>query len=138
MFRWDKLKKFLGLAHTIYRKLPEVIVTEATTSLTALQCSGTMINTYGAADNMSIELPAAAQGLACTIIASATLAKYLHLDPTDNDSIYLDGVTTGDGKYIGIADLEVGDGIQLTTVKTGASAYDWVAIVLKGDWALEE
>jgi hypothetical protein len=106
-------------------------------TLTANQCSGGLISNYGQTDNVTHNLPAAAAGYNFTVILGTTVAKYFRLDPAAGDSIYLDGVTTGDGKYVGIASAAVGAAIQFVAFQTGAGAYDWAATTVSGAWAAE-
>lgn len=131
-----------GVTDANWEKIPlrDTLTTQVIASsvtLTAAQCVGESINNYGQTDNITFMLPAAAEGLNFTFIAGTTVAKYLRFDPASGDSIYLDGLTTGDGKYAGIASVTIGDWIQFVAFKTGASAYDWMATSGLGAWSME-
>lgn len=111
-------------------------VEAASDTLTAVQCYGGQVNNYGQAGNVVLALPAAAAGMQFLWQAGSTAAFYYRIDPAAGDSIYLDGVTTGDGKYVGLATVTKGDWIQFVAFKTGAASYDWTAVSY-GAWASE-
>jgi hypothetical protein len=112
----------------------------STDSLSINQCNGGVINNYGQANDAVLTLPAAAEGYNFTVILGTTVAKYYRILPlgTANDSIYLDGATTGDDKYVQIASAVAGACIQFFTFQTGASPdYDWYAATVSGAWVAE-
>ena len=113
----------------------QVIV--ATCDLTQSQAFGGQITNYGQVNDLVISLPAAAKGMNFSVILGTTVAKYFRLDPVAGDSIYLDGVTTGDGKYVGVASATISNAIQFVAVKTGIATYDWVAYSISGAWTAE-
>jgi hypothetical protein len=122
------------------RALIKEDVEAATDSLSVNQCSGGLINNYGHADNTILTLPAAAAGLNFTVILGTTVAKYFRILPygAANDSIYLDGVTTGDDKYVQITSAVAGAAIQFVAFQTGATPdYDWYASTISGGWIAE-
>lgn len=119
------------------RSLIDEDVEAATDTLTANQCSGGLINNYGQANDATLTLPAAAAGMSFIVILGTTVAKYFRLDPNASDSIYLDGATTGDGKYVGVASAALGNAIQFVAFQTGATAYDWYATTISGVWVAE-
>lgn len=119
------------------RGLNKEIVMAATDSLDANECAGTLINNYGQTDDAVISLPAAAAGMSFVIVLGTTVAKYYRLDPNASDSIFLDGTTTGDGKYVGIASAAKGAVISFIAFQTGASSYDWYAAKVNGTWVAE-
>jgi hypothetical protein len=122
------------------RALIKEDVEAATDSLSVNQCSGGLINNYGQADNTILTLPAAAAGLNFTVILGTTVAKYFRILPygAANDSIYLDGVTTGDDKYVQITSAVAGAAIQFVAFQTGATPdYDWYASTISGGWIAE-
>lgn len=119
------------------RYLVDEDIEAATDTLTANQCSGGLINNYGQANDMTLTLPAAAAGMSFTVILGTTVAKYFRIDPNASDSVYLDGVTTGDGKYIGVASAAIGNAVACQTFQTGASAYDWFCATVSGAWVAE-
>ena len=109
----------------------------ATDNISADQCRGSIINNYEQADNVVLTLPAIAAGMHFTVILGTTVAKYFRIAPNTSDSIYLDGVTTGDGKYVGVASAAAGNAIQFVAFQTGASAWDWFAATVSGAWVAE-
>ena len=109
----------------------------ATDNISADQCRGSIINNYEQADNAVLTLPAIAAGMHFTVILGTTVAKYFRIDPNTSDSIYLDGVTTGDGKYVGVASAAAGNAIQFVAFQTGPSAWDWFAATVSGAWVAE-
>lgn len=109
----------------------------ATDNISADQCRGSIINNYEQADNAVLTLPAIAAGMHFTVILGTTVAKYFRIAPNTSDSIYLDGVTTGDGKYVGVASAAAGNAIQFVAFQTGASAWDWFAATVSGAWVAE-
>ena len=109
----------------------------ATDNISAAQCRGSIINNYGQANDAALTLPAIAAGMHFTVILGTTVAKYFRIDPNASDSIYLDGVTTGDGKYCQVASAAAGNAIQFVAFQTGASAWDWFAATVSGAWVAE-
>ena len=106
-------------------------------NLTAIQLSGTVLGNPTQSGNVTHILPAIESGLQFDTILGLTAAFYFRLDPNANDSIYLDGVSCTDGKYIGLTTVTVGDAISCRAMKTGASTYDWACYTAKGAWACE-
>jgi hypothetical protein len=126
--------------NTIRGKNKEIFKTASADSpLTAAECCGTIVSNYGMTDaDCVISLPTAAEGLAFVCILPAVRARYFRLDPVAGDSIYLSGVTTGDGKYVGVASgYAAATSASFFTFKTGASAYDWFCIPIFGTWVAE-
>lgn len=119
------------------RSLIKVIVKDATGSLSAVECSGTIVNNYGQSDDTTLTLPAAAAGLSFMVALGTTVAKYFRLDPQSGDKIILDGTAADDGDYVGIASAAQGAAISFVAIQTGESAYDWVATSISGTWAAE-
>ena len=106
-------------------------------NLTAIQLSGTVLGNPTQAGNVTHVLPAIEAGLQFDAILGLTAAFYFRLDPNANDSIYLDGVSCADGKYIGLTTVTAGDAISCRAIQTGASTYDWACYTAKGAWACE-
>jgi hypothetical protein len=106
-------------------------------NLTAIQLSGTVLGNPTQSGNVTHVLPAIETGLQFDTILGLTAAFYFRLDPNANDSIYLDGVSCTDGKYIELTTVTVGDAISCRAMKTGASTYDWACYTAKGAWACE-
>ena len=114
------------------------IVVAATGNLSAAQLSGTQLNNYGQTDDNTQSLAAIASGLSFDTILGTTVAKYFRLDPGASDSIYLDGVSCTDGKYIGVASAAIGNAVSCKSFQTGATPdYDWFCVTVFGAWACE-
>jgi hypothetical protein len=113
----------------------QIIASDATLSLS--QAYGAMINNYGQAADVTVILPPIAKGMNFTVILGTTVAKFFRLDPNASDSIYLDGVTTGDGKYVGVVSAAITHAIQFVAFQTGNGTYDWYATTISGPWVSE-
>jgi hypothetical protein len=140
----DTIATFISFGETspgtIRGKNKEVYKTASADSpLTAIECSGTIVSNYGMTDaDCVISLPAAVEGLAFVCILPAVRAKYFRLDPDSSDKIYLSGVTTGDGKYVGVVSgYAAATAASFFTFKTGSGAYDWFCIPIFGTWVAE-
>ena len=116
---------------------PTFVDGSSSANLTVAQLSSTIIGNPTQSGNVTHVLPAIEAGLGFDAILGHTAAFYFRLDPNANDSIYLDGVSCGDGKYIGLTTVTVGDAISCRAMKTGASTYDWACYTAKGAWACE-
>ena len=116
---------------------PTFVDGSSSANLTVAQLSSTVIGNPTQSGNVTHVLPAIEAGLGFDAILGLTAAFYFRLDPNANDSIYLDGVSCGDGKYIGLTTVTVGDAISCRAMKTGASSYDWACYTAKGAWACE-
>jgi len=112
-------------------------VEPASDTLTANQCSGGVINNYGQVNDATLIIDAAVEGGNFVVLLGTTVAKYFRLDPVANDSVFLDGTTTGDGKYIGIASAVKGAAISFVAFQTGAASWDWYASTISGVWVAE-
>jgi hypothetical protein len=119
------------------RSLMKEVIKTATGSLSALDVSGTIINNYGQADDVTLTLPTAAAGLSFTVILGTSVGKYFRIDPQAADKIYLDGTGGDDGEYVGIANAVAGSAISFAAFQTGAGAFDWLATSISGPWAAE-
>jgi hypothetical protein len=106
-------------------------------NMSNVQSYGSVINNYGQAADVIITLPTCAKGMNFIFLAGTTVAKYYRFTPAAGDSIYLDGTTTGDAKYVALATITKGDSIQFVAYQTGASAYDWYAVSAIGNWSAE-
>jgi hypothetical protein len=111
----------------------------ADSPLTAVECSGTIVSNYGMTDaDCTIALPTAAEGLAFVCVLPAVRAKFFHLDPAAGDSVYLLGVTTGDGKYVGVASgYATATAASFFTFKASDGGYDWYCVPIFGTWVAE-
>jgi hypothetical protein len=119
------------------RALSKEIIKASSGSLSAAEVAGTLINNYGQAAAVTLTLPTCAAGMSFVVILGTTYANYYRIDPAATDSVFLSGVTTGDGKYIGIASAVKGACITFMAFQTGSGAYDWLATGVNGTWAAE-
>jgi len=123
-------------AGNLQSKLVHLVKT-ASGSLTAQECTGTVVNNFGQTDNVNLELPTAAEGLSLTVSLATTVAKYFRLTPATGETAALDGSSTGADKYIQIASATKYATIQGFTIQTGASTYEWVFFSAAGNWVQE-
>ena len=117
--------------------VPTFVDGSSSANLTVAQLSSTVIGNPTQSGNVTHVLPAIEAGLGFDAILGLTAAFYFRLDPNANDSIYLDGVSCGDGKYIELTTVTVGDAISCRAMKTGTSSYDWACYTAKGAFACE-
>ena len=117
--------------------VPTFVDGSSSADLTVAQLSSTVIGNPTQSGNVTHVLPAIEAGLGFDAILGLTAAFYFRLDPNANDSIYLDGVSCGDGKYIELTTVTVGDAISCRAMKTGASSYDWACYTAKGAFTCE-
>jgi hypothetical protein len=106
-------------------------------TLTTAECTGTVINNYGQADDVTLTLPAASAGLSFVVTLGTTTAHYLHFDPNSSEVIYFNGVALTGGYWAGIASCTIGATIIFHTFKTGASAWSWYVSPIYGDWVYQ-
>ena len=116
---------------------PTFVDGSSSANLTVAQLSSTVIGNPTQSGNVTHILPAIEAGLGFDAILGKTAAFVFRLDPNANDSIYLDGVSCADGRYIGLTTVTVGDAISCRAMKTGASSYDWACYTAKGAFACE-
>ena len=117
--------------------VPTFVDGSSSANLTVAQLSSTVIGNPTQSGNVTHILPAIEAGLGFDAILGLTAAFVFRLDPNANDSIYLDGVSCADGKYIGLTTVTVGDAISCRAMKTGASSYDWACYTAKGAFTCE-
>ncbi len=110
------------------------VVKTSTGNLSTAEVSGTIINNYGQANDVTLTLPTATSGLSFMVVLGTTVAKYFRIKANTNDKIYLDGTAGTDNYYVGIASAAIGAMISFATFQTGASSYDWVATTISGTW----
>ena len=108
----------------------------ASDTITANQLYGGQITNYGQSGDATLTLPAAVLGMNFSVILGTTVANFYNIDPAAGDSIYLDGATTGDGKYVGVASAALGNAIRFTTFTT-AGGVAWFATTISGTWVAE-
>lgn len=101
------------------------ILKPSTGSLTAQECSGTIINNYGQTVANTQTLPAAAEGLNGMVLIGASGVGDFNLKAGAGDKIYLDGIALDDGDKASLAAPAVGNFFTYWAFKTGANAYDW-------------
>jgi len=118
------------------RKVNEVIKS-STATLTTAEVTGTIINNYGQSEDVTLTLPAAANGLTFMVVLGTEVAKYFHIEPNANDKIYLNGTAGADGGYVGVSSAKAGNAISFTSFQTGTDTYDWLAVSIAGDWSAE-
>jgi len=122
---------------TIRGKNKEIYKTENGT-LTAAECSGTIVSNYGMTDaDCTIDLPTAEEGLAFICILPAVRAKFfkLHCPAAQADKIYLSGVAGSDDGNVGVASgYATGASCSMFTFKASNGGYDWFCIPLFGTW----
>lgn len=118
------------------RKVNEV-VKSSTATLTTAEVTGTIINNYGQSEDVTLTLPAAANGLTFMVVLGTEVAKYFRIDPNANDKIYLNGTAGADGGYVGVSSAKAGNAISFTSFQTGTDTYDWLAVSIAGDWSAE-
>lgn len=118
------------------RKVNEV-VKSSTATLTTAEVTGTIINNYGQSEDVTLTLPAAANGLTFMVVLGTEVAKYFRIAPNPNDKIYLNGTAGADGGYVGVSSAKAGNAISFTSFQTGTDTYDWLAVSIAGDWSAE-
>jgi len=112
---------------------PEVVKTE-TGSLSAAECSNTLISNYGQGAAMTLTLPTAAAGLSF-VFTVITTGNAAHIKAGASDKIYWSGVIMDDGDKLSLATPVAGNCVSLFSFKTGASSYDWQAVDISGTWS---
>jgi hypothetical protein len=120
-----------GLNKEIYK------TADAGSPLTAAECSGTIVSNFGMTDaDCTIELPAAAEGLAFVCILPAVQVHFFKLHAGATDKIYLLGVAGSDNGNVGVASgYAAGASASFFTFKTGGTPdYDWFCIPIFGTW----
>jgi len=117
--------------------LTEVVptFTAGAVTLTATQCTNTIISNYNQSEASTITLPAATSGLSFIVTVVTTGVGALHVKAGASDKIYLDGVALDDADKVSLATPAAGDCIAFFTWKSGASTYDWIALTQTGVWA---
>jgi hypothetical protein len=107
-------------------------------TLTAAECSGTIVSNYGMTDaDCTIDLPTAAEGLSFICILPAVRARFfkLHCPTAQADKIYLLGVAGADDGNVGVASGYVtGAAASFFTFKASDGGYDWFCIPIFGNW----
>jgi hypothetical protein len=120
----------------MYGLLKEQYIT-ASGSLTALQCSKTIISNYGMTDaNLVANLPTAAEGLSFICILPAVRSKYFKFRADTSDVIYLSGTAGSANGYVGVASgYATGSSAQFFTFKNSSGGFSWFCLPIFGTWA---
>jgi len=95
-------------------------------AIAVVECYNGFIDNYAQTDDATHTLPAAAAGMSFVVSFGTAVEKYFRIDPHASNSIYYEGITTGAGKYVGVAATVIGQMMQFTTVKVGAATWAWV------------
>jgi len=119
----------------------EVYITESG-SLTAAQCSGTIVSNYGMTDaDCDVQLPTAAEGLAFVCSLPAIRAKYFRLNCPSAQADKINLLTAGswvagsDDGYVGVASGYSGNAtISVYCAKVTDGGFEWFMIPLSGIW----
>ena len=106
----------------------------ASLNLTAAQCYGTIIETYGQAGVVTHLLPTAARGMNIIVSIGTAGAGAVNVKAGASAKLYLDGVALDDGDKATLATPAVGDRLTLFAFRTGATRYDWDATSGKTAW----
>jgi hypothetical protein len=109
----------------------------ANDTLTAAECTGSIINNRGQADDVTLTLPAVAEGLNFVVTLGTTTAHYLHIDPNASEVIYFNGLALTGGYWVGIASCTIGATITFHSFETGAATWAWYAAPVCGDWVYQ-
>ena len=113
------------------------VIKSATGTLSASEMKGQTVNNYGQAADVVLSLAPAYNGASFSVVLGTTVAKYYRFDPDGSNTIYLDGVSCGAGKYVGIASAVAGAAMSCKTFQAGASTYDWYCSAISGAWLCE-
>lgn len=110
------------------------IVKAATATLTAAECTSTIIENYGQSAANTLTLPAAAVGLNFIAQVFTIGQGAFNIKAGTGDKIYFDGTALDDGDKVSCATPVVGNFITFWVIKSGASTYDWMAASGQGTW----
>jgi hypothetical protein len=120
---------------------PQSVNKSANATLTAIECSGTLITNYGwngtADGDQTFTLADAEEGLEFLFLNLVTHATAdLYFDPADNTTqIVLDGTACGDDERVWAENATAYESIHFYTFPVNATAYDWAADSVNGVWA---
>jgi hypothetical protein len=110
---------------TLTADLTSVSKTE-TGTLSVADVSNRVINNYGQGAEMTLTLPAAADGYGF-LLQVGTTGHAIHIKAGAGDKIYLDGTALNDADKISLAVPVVGDYVTVWTLQTGEDTFDWIA-----------
>ncbi|MBI9086818.1 MAG: hypothetical protein JEZ11_24690 [Desulfobacterales bacterium] len=108
----------------------------ASATLTAKECRGTLINTFGQTAEINLILCTAAKGLNLRLIVGTSGAGAVNLKFNSADKIYLIDQVLEDGEKVRCATPVVGDMISAIAFQTGVDTYDWKVDVISGTWTV--
>ena len=129
-----------GTFTTLIGKFNTIEKSADAVSLTALECSGTLVTNRGwdGTDDQTFTLPAAVAGLKfkfLAVVASGSTAD-TYFDPADGTTkIYLDGTALTDGFQVWTEEIAVGESIVFHTFTLDGTNYDWAADSINGLFA---
>ena len=112
------------------------LIKNTSATLNANEVNGTIINNYGQTTDVILTLPEAQQGMSFIVVLGTGVAKYFRIQANANNKIFLNGVAGALGGTIGIASAAAGCAISFVSFKTSANTYDWLAVVIYGNWAV--
>lgn len=106
----------------------------AVTTLTAAQVTGTSIDNIGQTGAADLQLPPAAAGMNFLMIAGEAGSNAWRFRANAANKFYLNGVAGALNGYVGISAPTVGAYLSVFAFKTGASTYEWMAVIGNGSW----
>ena len=129
-----------GTFTTLIGQFSEIAKAADTVTLTAAECSGTLITNRGwdGADDQTFTFPAAVAGLKCkflAVVASGGTADTYFDTSGSTTNIYLDGTAVGDGVRIWTQEIAIGEGFVAHTFTIDGSTYEWAIDSVNGIWA---
>jgi len=112
------------------------LIKNTSATLNANEVNGTIINNYGQTTDVILTLPEAQQGMSFIVVLGTGVDKYFRIQANANNKIFLNGVAGALGGTIGIASAAAGCAISFVSFKTSATTYDWLAVVIYGNWTV--
>ena len=127
----------------IVGKFQQIDKSADSVSLTAAECSDTLVTTRGwdGADDQTFTLPDAdtsvGAGLKLKILIAVTDADNSFYIDTEGSTtnIYLDGTAVGDGERVWTEFTTVGESIVCHSATLDGTTYDWFCDSINGTWA---
>jgi hypothetical protein len=149
-FAWNSLSRLLKKAHiwtgqqtftninvtggTVPGAVLDSVIKASSGNLSAAEVTNTVISNYGQTADVTLVLPAAAEGYSVIFNLVTAVAKYFRVDVTGSEIMRLDGVDTTAGQYVGVAAISSGCQIQMYTAPLTGSTSKWVANTISGLW----
>lgn len=103
-------------------------------NLSVLEVSGRKINNYGQTVANTQTFPTAADKMSVLFEITTTGVGAFNAKAGASDKIMLDDTWLDDGDKASCATPALGDTLSCWTIKTGASAWDWICYSGKGTW----